>query len=91
MEIEVAYASAARQWVVGLELETGATVADALAAVAQRPPFTELALESMPVGAFGELVQPDQVLQDHDRVELYRPLQQDPKAARRHRAAREKS
>jgi len=35
-------------------------------------------------------VQPDSVLSDGDRVEIYRPLQVDPKQARRLRAAAKK-
>lgn len=37
-------------------------------------------------GIFGKAVAPDYPLRDGDRVELYRPLAQDPKEARRTRA-----
>ncbi len=86
LDVEVAYAEPAQQWVVPLSLPEGATVADALAEVAQREPFSRLELSQMAVGVFGEVVAPSQVLQAFDRVELYRPLHQDPKAARRLRA-----
>ncbi len=88
MEIEVAYATPAQQWVIVLQMEPPATVSDALAAVSQQQPFANLNLADMAVGVFGEVVQRDQVLQPYDRVELYRPLHQDPKAARRARAQR---
>ena len=42
-----------------------------------------------PIGVFGEQVEDDYVLADGDRVEIYRPLQQDPKELRRHRASQE--
>ena len=42
-----------------------------------------------PIGVFGEQVEDDYVLADGDRVEIYRPLQQDPKELRRHRANQE--
>ena len=40
-------------------------------------------------GVWGKQVAPEQVLRDNDRVELYRPLLTDPKAARRERFARQ--
>ncbi len=70
-----------------LSLPPGATVADALDAVADREPFSGLDLDQVPVGVFGEVAVRSQALQAFDRVELYRPLHQDPKAARRLRAA----
>lgn len=87
LEVEVAYALPEQQWLLLLSLSPGATVADALNAVAEQEPFSGLDLEQMPVGVFGEVAVRSQVLQAFDRVELYRPLHQDPKAARRLRAA----
>ena len=40
-----------------------------------------------PLGIFGRQVKDDTILQNGDRVELYRPLLIDPKTARRRRAA----
>ena len=40
-----------------------------------------------PLGIFGRQVKDDTVLQNGDRVELYRPLKADPKEARRRRVA----
>lgn len=87
MHIEVVYALPEKQHRVHLELATGATVADALAAVGRVPPFLRLNLANVPVGIFGRLVKPADVLQAEDRVEIYRPLLIDPKEARRRRAA----
>lgn len=72
-----------------LELEPGATVRDALqraglAAEAAADP--RLALT---VGIWGRKAGMDQVLREGDRVELYRPLQVDPKLARRERFNRQ--
>ena len=39
-----------------------------------------------PLGVFNELVNDDEVLQAGNRVEIYRPLQQDPMELRRQRA-----
>lgn len=41
------------------------------------------------VGVWGRAAAPDQLLEDGDRVECYRPLTVDPKVARRERFARQ--
>lgn len=87
-EVDVAYALPERQHVVGVRLPDGATVADALAAVAHRPPFSDLDLETVPVGIFGDRVERDRRLAPRDRVEIYRPLEVDPREARRRRAGK---
>jgi putative ubiquitin-RnfH superfamily antitoxin RatB of RatAB toxin-antitoxin module len=70
---------------VSLQLETGATVADALrlSGLAARHPG--LAIDTLPVGIWGAFCQRGDRLRDRDRVELYRPLRVDPKEARRQR------
>lgn len=67
-------------------LPTGATVADALAAAQQR--FGVQCVEGQAVGIFGQLCPRDRLLVEGDRIELYRPLRADPRAARRARVAR---
>ena len=62
-----------------LRLPAGATVRDALLACG---------LEAKQVGIFGKRVTMDRRLADGDRVEAYRPLELDPKEARRKRARR---
>lgn len=39
------------------------------------------------VGIYGKKKPLDTVLREHDRIEVYRPLQADPKEARRRRAS----
>jgi len=87
MRVSVVYADAQRQSAASLEVQPGATVADALQAAAKLPEFVGLRLLAMPVGLYGSLVEHDQVLEEGDRVELYRPLTMDPKEARRRRAS----
>ncbi len=69
-----------------LRLADGATVADALraAALGHEP-------ELAGVAVFGVLADRSTVLRDGDRVELLRPLQADPKEARRRRALRQRA
>ncbi|MBX3706932.1 MAG: RnfH family protein [Pseudomonadales bacterium] len=88
LRVTVAYALPARQYLEDLLLPPGATVADALAVVADHEPFRALGLPDVPVGIYGERVPLDRPLADHDRVEIYRPLQVDPLDARRERLRR---
>ena len=67
-----------------LQLKPGATVGQALHQAAQAAAFSGVDWQAA-VGIFGRIVTAEQALKDGDRVELYRPLAADPKAARRKR------
>ena len=73
-----------------LTVAAGTTIARALAAsaLASRLPGLLPAIErgETRVGIFGKVKTPDTVLRDGDRIEVYRPLQADPKETRRRRA-----
>jgi putative ubiquitin-RnfH superfamily antitoxin RatB of RatAB toxin-antitoxin module len=86
MRITVVYSPRARSvQEVELELEPGATVADALQASGWLS-HVGMAGEAAPhLGVWGRKAGADHVLQDHDRVEIYRGLTVDPKVARRAR------
>lgn len=68
---------------VALSLGVGATVEDALLASGLQLRHAGVDLSTAPVGVWGVLCGRAQVLREHDRVEVYRPLQVDPKEARR--------
>ena len=89
LSIEVVYALPDRCWRVPLRLPEGATVADALAAadLPARIPGVEVDPEGLAI--FGQPATPEARLHDGDRVEVLRPLQVDPKQARRRRASGE--
>jgi putative ubiquitin-RnfH superfamily antitoxin RatB of RatAB toxin-antitoxin module len=84
--VEIVYAEAQRAVVRPLRLPQGARLADALLLAARDPELQGIDFSRAPLGIFGQLVQPDQVLSDGDRIEIYRPLAEDPKIARRKRA-----
>jgi uncharacterized protein len=86
--VEVTYAFPQHSLSKSLQLEHGATLAEALAAVAEDPGFSGVDLENSTVGIFGKQVARDTQLGDGDRIEIYRPLTQEPKLARRNRASR---
>jgi putative ubiquitin-RnfH superfamily antitoxin RatB of RatAB toxin-antitoxin module len=69
-------------------LAAGVCVGDALRAAAALPEFAQLDLPQAVVGVFGKVARRETLLADGDRVEIYRPLAQDPKIARRNRASR---
>ena len=85
IEVEVAYAEPDRQFLRRVALARGATVRDAIAASGLE---SEFGIDSgrLTPGIWSKPVAPDALLEDGDRVELYRPLVADPKEARRRRA-----
>lgn len=95
IEVEVAFALPERQCIVSLRVPGGTSARQAVAMAGLEARFPELPpttfLEA-DLGIFGRrLRDPDgQRLKAGDRVEVYRPLEIDPKAARAARAAREK-
>ncbi len=86
MKVSVAYALSDRQVVRELELAEGATVVAALHKSGLLQEFPALDPASTPIGIYGRSVSGDTVLQPGDRVEIYRPLIVEPRAARRLRS-----
>ncbi len=86
MKISVVYALPERQIVRELELSTGATVAAALRKSGLLEEFPVIDPAATPVGIYGRVAASDDILQPGDRVEIYRPLTTEPKAARRQRS-----
>ena len=94
IDIEVAYALPERQQCVAVTLDEGATARQAILYVLER----QLILLSdddrmkdeytLPVGVYGQIVDDNYALKSGDRLEIYRPLIQDPKERRR-RVARQ--
>ena len=84
ISVEVVYALPGGADLRQVRLAAGATAADAIRAAGtlERHP----GLKDFSMGIFGKQARSDAVLKDGDRVEIYRPLQVDPKEARRRRA-----
>ena len=87
LQIEVVLALAGSLDAVSLSLVEGSTAGQALEAsgLLERHPGMDLRRELL--GIYGRRVSAAQPLADGDRVEVYRPLEMDPKDARRARAA----
>jgi putative ubiquitin-RnfH superfamily antitoxin RatB of RatAB toxin-antitoxin module len=89
--IEVVFALHDRQELVPLRLANGATVGEAIEQSALQSAFPEWNLAECAVGIWGQPVERSQILEQGDRVEIYRPLRIDPREARRALAAQGKS
>lgn len=90
VQVEVVYARADRQWVIPVTLAAPATVEAAVLASGLLAQFPEIARAPLTVGVYGQRLRLTDAVHAGDRVEIYRPLQADPKEARRRRAARKK-
>ncbi len=84
LRVEVAFSPASREVELSaLTLPAGSTVAQALQASGLQQRHPRLDVAALRVGVWGRPAQPGDALRDGDRVEVYRPLQVDPKEARR--------
>ena len=89
VHVEVVYALPDRQRIVTLALpETGLTARAAVERSGLLDEFPDLRDRPLVLGIYGTVCLPDRPLRDRDRVEIYRPLQVDPRTQRRERAAR---
>ena len=88
LRIDVVFADVDRVLRKSVQVETGATVADAVRASRIADDLGANGIDCSCVGVFGRVVAPATLLRDGDRVEIYRPLKIDPKEARRRRAKR---
>jgi putative ubiquitin-RnfH superfamily antitoxin RatB of RatAB toxin-antitoxin module len=88
--VEVAYALADQQKLLRLHLPHGTTVRQAALQSGMQEYFPDLDLLNGPLGIFGKAVaKPEErVLEEGERVEIYRPLIADPKEVRKQRAAK---
>jgi uncharacterized protein len=91
IRVEIVYAQLQRSIIKSVALAQGATIEQALAAVASDPDFLGVDLANSTVGIFGKVARRDLALKEGDRVEIYRPLLEEPKLARRRRASRKAS
>lgn len=86
IEVQVCHALPDNAFLRAVSLPAGSTLRQAVeqSGVLEHYPAIDLAVNL--VGIYGKKKTLDTVLRQHDRVEVYRPLQADPKEARRRRA-----
>ena len=91
ISVEVAYALPNKQLIKALEVPRGTSAIEAVRLSGIDADFEELSLDqSLQLGIFGKVVKGERALQAGERVEIYRPLQVDPKEVRKRRAAEAK-
>lgn len=89
--IVVACAEAGRQTVMALEVDAGCTAGEAIERSGVFASHPGLDPTSCGIGIFGTEVRRDQVLAAGDRVEVLRPLAEDPRERRRRLARQGRS
>ncbi|WP_223146921.1 RnfH family protein [Methylomonas fluvii] len=85
MAVEVAYAMPDRQVLIPISLPANSTAKQAIEVSGILREFLEIDLSQQKVGIFGQICNLDKNLSAEDRVEIYRPLKQNPMDARRGR------
>ena len=89
MKIQIAYASSEQQTLLDLDVNDGVSIQMAIEQSGLLKQYTELDLSNMVVGIFSRRKRLETLLQEGDRIEIYRPLLCDPMDARRARAKRQ--
>lgn len=87
IKVEVAYALPDRQWLIALDVPLGCTLGDAITRSNIAVLAGNIEIDPKRVGIFYRPCGLQTLLRDGDRVEIYRPLANDPKETRRLRAA----
>jgi putative ubiquitin-RnfH superfamily antitoxin RatB of RatAB toxin-antitoxin module len=88
--VEIAYGLKNQQVIIPIAVAIGSTVEHAIVQSGMLARFPDLDLLRNKVGIFGQVVALSQPLNAGDRVEIYRPLNMDPKQARLLRARKAK-
>ncbi|WP_273870128.1 RnfH family protein [Serratia odorifera] len=90
IRVEVVYALPERQYLRQVTLDAGSSVEQAIVASGLLELRKDIDLHSNKLGIYSRPAKLADVLNDGDRVEIYRPLIADPKELRRQRAEKEK-
>lgn len=86
IQVEVAYALEQAQLLLSIHVAQGTTVLEAIKQSGILHHFPDIDLSRHQVGVYSRICSLDTVVNHGDRIEIYRPLQVDPKEARRIKA-----
>ena len=90
IQVTIAYSPTARNVVeIAMFMAPNSTLLAALQASGLLERYPEINQEETQLGIWGRKASLDQLLQAHDRIEIYRHLTVDPKVARRERFAKQ--
>ena len=90
VQVEVVYGLPDKQELLSFAVNDGTTVEQAIHESGISAAFPEIDLSIHKVGIWNKVVKLSYVLQDLDRIEIYRPLIADPKEVRKRRAEKAK-
>ena len=91
LTVEITYALPEKQTLFSFEVPVGTTLNEGIELSGIKVIHPELDLDTMKVGIFGKIAPRERILEEKDRIELYRPLFADPKEIRKQRAAEGKT
>lgn len=86
IEVSIVYACKQQQWLKELTIQRGASVSDLIEQSGFLNEIDDLldqSIEELSVGIYAKKTTLDELLENGDRVEIYRPLKADPKDVRR--------
>jgi len=88
IQVEVVYALPEKQYLRTVTVPEGSTIEQAVIASGLPELRRDINLAENKVGIYSRAAKLQDIVQDGDRVEIYRPLLADPKELRRQRAER---
>ena len=91
LRVTVAYAAPGKKLMRETGVAPGTTIAEAIAQSGIAQDLAGLDVAGLKVGVWGRVKPRETPVADGDRIELYRPLTADPKAARAQRARKAKA
>lgn len=83
--VEVAYATVKKQIILAVQVKENTTIDEAIRHSGILTIFPEIDLTTQQVGVFSKRKKRTELLQQNDRIEIYRSLLIDPKEARKKR------
>lgn len=90
LRVSVAYAGPEWAGEIVLTVAAGTSVGEAIHAAGIEPHIKNFSIKTIVCGVWGKARPINYLLRDGDRVEIYRPLEADPKDARRAKVAAKK-
>ena len=83
IDVQIVYALKQQLWQKSLKIARGATPIDVIQQSGFLNEFQELELSQLNYGIFSQRVDQNYLMNNGDRLEIYRPLTADPKSIRR--------
>jgi putative ubiquitin-RnfH superfamily antitoxin RatB of RatAB toxin-antitoxin module len=83
IEVELVFALPDRQVLRTLVVAADANVREVIRDSNIQAEFVDVEIGNLSIGIWGTEVAPDQILKQGDRIEIYRPLELEPREARR--------